>query len=274
MSNVIPIRVSNNRVLKQIETQKPAMATTVPLLRNAYLNYHAHKGHPAALVPLTLTEAERNALYDIYQGETQKYEVKWIGKFRNAPNQTYCPLCGSPNPSQLEHYLPRAHYPEFTLLSWNLVPTCAICNPKRGHHAHAPMEEMTLVHPYYEEMLFTQNLFSVLIVPPFSAVSFVPVTCPGPFSQKIIRRLERQIEICFDKEKLNRWLANKLWKEMHAELSGIATQKDAMAKIVNKLKIYQKTTGSNSWDSIFFRGLIADDNAVQWLCNTPSDILY
>lgn len=268
MSKPLPPRASNNLVLKQIASKSPVVAPRVIALRNAYLQYHHQQGNPSNLIPIGLSKNESDVIYEIYKGETKKYEVNWIGKYRSAPEQTYCPLCGAPNPSQLEHYLPRAHYPEFTVLSWNLVPTCAVCNPKRGHHAHSPGVTKPLVHPYYERKLLIQPLFNVRIIRPFSAVSFIPVTCPGPFSPSIIERLEHQITHCFDNENFNRWLANKLWPEKHAELSGLSTAQ-AMGKIAQKVKISRKTTGMNSWDTMFFRALLADSEAVRWLCETP-----
>ena len=271
MHNGIPPSISNNNVLKQIQAKHMVLAPNVPLLRRAYLDYRTQKGKPATLLPIGLEDKVNDALYEIYSGETKKYGVTWIGEYRSAPEQIYCPLCGAPNPSQLEHYLPRAYYPEFTILSWNLVPTCAVCNPKRGHHAHTPTETLPLVHPYYERNLLMQPLFNARIIGPFSAVRFAPITCPGPFSRVIIERLERQINLCFDKDKFTRWLT-KLWNQEHAKLSGDESQTETIKKIAREVKIHRATTGMNSWDTIFYRSLLMNDDAIRWLRETPSPI--
>jgi hypothetical protein len=39
-----------------------------------------------------------------------------------------CPLCGGREATTLDHYLPRAGYPEFAVLPLNLIPCCRECN--------------------------------------------------------------------------------------------------------------------------------------------------
>jgi len=39
-----------------------------------------------------------------------------------------CPMCAERTASVLDHYLPRAAYPEFSILPINLVPVCWDCN--------------------------------------------------------------------------------------------------------------------------------------------------
>lgn len=40
-----------------------------------------------------------------------------------------CPFCGGiGRPRNLDHYLPKAHYPQFSVLPLNLVPSCRDCN--------------------------------------------------------------------------------------------------------------------------------------------------
>ena len=46
-----------------------------------------------------------------------------------------CPYCGLPENITLDHYLPRKRkaFPEFSILSSNLVPACSGCQNKKGH---------------------------------------------------------------------------------------------------------------------------------------------
>jgi hypothetical protein len=61
-----------------------------------------------------------------------------------------CPICGFGEPTQLDHYLPKATYKSLAIYPRNLVPCCGPCNtfklaldPARGH---------ALVHAYYAEL--------------------------------------------------------------------------------------------------------------------------
>jgi 5-methylcytosine-specific restriction endonuclease McrA len=39
-----------------------------------------------------------------------------------------CPFCGFGHTTTLDHYLPKAKYPQFSVLPFNLVPSCKDCN--------------------------------------------------------------------------------------------------------------------------------------------------
>ncbi len=42
-----------------------------------------------------------------------------------------CPFCGVGKLEEVDHYIPKEHYPEFTLYPLNLMPICNKCNKKK-----------------------------------------------------------------------------------------------------------------------------------------------
>lgn len=48
------------------------------------------------------------------------------------PLRKICPYCGIGAPNQIDHYLPKARFPEFSVHAYNLVPCCAQCNAIKG----------------------------------------------------------------------------------------------------------------------------------------------
>ena len=44
----------------------------------------------------------------------------------------YCPSCGIEKLEEVDHYMPKEHYPEFTLFPLNLIPICPKCNRKKS----------------------------------------------------------------------------------------------------------------------------------------------
>lgn len=46
--------------------------------------------------------------------------------------QWICYLCGNNRAGHVDHYLPRKHYPEFSILASNLMPACSYCNTIKG----------------------------------------------------------------------------------------------------------------------------------------------
>lgn len=43
-----------------------------------------------------------------------------------------CPICELRDATDLDHYVPRQLFPEFSVLSYNLIPTCHKCNNKKS----------------------------------------------------------------------------------------------------------------------------------------------
>jgi hypothetical protein len=62
-----------------------------------------------------------------------------------------CPFCGISESSTLDHYLPKEHYPEFSVFPKNLVPSCPVCNTrKRDHILGEGTNVRVFLHPYYD----------------------------------------------------------------------------------------------------------------------------
>lgn len=263
-----PAFASNALVLRKLEAEHATLGARATDLKDAYREYARHKGSPAKVAPIGLTKPEARDLYAVYSGEAIKYGVRWIGEYRRAKNYSHCPLCGSANPSQLEHYLPHAHYPEFTVFSWNLVPTCSLCNPKRGHRAHEPGHPDPLVHPYLEPELAFRPFLSARIRPPYVAVTFKP-TIVGPFAPETMRRLEWQLAQCLNTDRFDSWLVYR-WRTFHLQSANeFATDTALVAHLQKAHDSTAKVGGPNAWDTVFYRALLSDASAQTWLRTTP-----
>lgn len=63
-----------------------------------------------------------------------------------------CPFCGGiGRPRNLDHYLPKAHYPQFSILPVNLVPSCRDCNMDGKGEAFATAEAEQVIQPYLDD---------------------------------------------------------------------------------------------------------------------------
>lgn len=65
---------------------------------------------------------------------------------------TKCAYCGHAVPRQLDHYLPRGRYVEFSFLPINLIPSCANCNAVDAKGSKYPTSpDDTFFHPYFDD---------------------------------------------------------------------------------------------------------------------------
>jgi hypothetical protein len=69
-----------------------------------------------------------------------------------------CPYCGGiGDPTTLDHYLPKARFPAFSVLPINLVPSCKDCNIEM-RAAFAQTADDQSIHPYFDlDHFFTER---------------------------------------------------------------------------------------------------------------------
>lgn len=99
-----------------------------------------------------LTKAQLTKLYSYYM--VKKDPARNIYDEIKASANGKCPFCGGiGQPYTLDHYLPKANYPQFSVLPLNLVPSCRDCNTGKGTSVALASGQQVL-HPYFEENCF------------------------------------------------------------------------------------------------------------------------
>jgi 5-methylcytosine-specific restriction endonuclease McrA len=133
-----------------------------------YDNYRLHKGNPWFVTPssaLSAISAKQKKLYD------NRCKGGPIRRIRSTKNLVCCPMCGSPTTGSVDHYLPRAVFPEFSILYSNLVPACTHCNSAQKGDLYRGAGCERFIHPYYDAFA-DQPLWYVSVVPPYRAATF------------------------------------------------------------------------------------------------------
>ncbi|EJM7152613.1 MULTISPECIES: HNH endonuclease [Vibrio] len=66
-----------------------------------------------------------------------------------------CPFCGGiGRPRNLDHYLPKAHFPQFSIVPVNLVPSCRDCNMDGKGEDFAATEAEQVIQPYLDDVRY------------------------------------------------------------------------------------------------------------------------
>lgn len=68
-----------------------------------------------------------------------------------APPNERCPLCRQGTVRQLDHFMPKSHFPVLCVDPLNLVPVCERCNLIKGNK-RPDSAENTLLHPYLDRI--------------------------------------------------------------------------------------------------------------------------
>ncbi|MEW6290344.1 MAG: hypothetical protein AB1545_10870 [Thermodesulfobacteriota bacterium] len=67
------------------------------------------------------------------------------------PAHRRCPLCGIGTVSTLDHYLPKSHFPVYSVTPNNLVPACDWCQGEKSEY-YPTTEGGQLLHPYFDDV--------------------------------------------------------------------------------------------------------------------------
>jgi hypothetical protein len=139
---------------------------------------------PDPIVSSTLTKSDLIKLYDQYFAGTDKPARKYYDTILLAARDK-CPYCGGiGRPRNLDHFLPKKYFPQFSVLPVNLVPSCRDCNMESKAQAYAKTEYEQILHPYFEdECFYTQQwVFAEFLIDDGGIFNYQPKP-PGGWSE-------------------------------------------------------------------------------------------
>ncbi len=108
--------------------------------------------HDAVCIKSTKEDYEK--LYTQYfVPKAKKIRVMYDAILTSAKGE--CPFCGGlGDPSNLDHFLPKAEFPQFSIYPSNLVPSCRDCNMGEKKVGYATSAEEQMIHPYLDKKIF------------------------------------------------------------------------------------------------------------------------
>lgn len=111
-------------------------------------------GNADPVVINDLTKSEMIKIYDQYLVPEEKPARIIYDALLNAAKEK-CPFCGGIGiPRNLDHFLPKVHFPQFAVLPRNLVPSCRDCNMDGKGHTFATIAEDQIIQPYVDNDRF------------------------------------------------------------------------------------------------------------------------
>ena len=101
-----------------------------------------------------LKKSDLVKLYDYYVvGKSKPARVVYDALMVAADDK--CPFCGGiGRPRNLDHYLPKSYYPQFSIVPVNLVPSCRDCNMDGKGQAFASAAQDQVLQPYLDDDRF------------------------------------------------------------------------------------------------------------------------
>lgn len=137
------------------------------MLLNHAENYHMH-GSAATMytiprvhgsnpaVAINLTKNDLKKLYERYFRDKLPGRSLYDELLVSANEK--CPFCGGiGRPRNLDHYMPKAHFPQFAVLPLNLIPSCRDCNMDGKGQVFARTAGEQILHPILDALHFFEQ---------------------------------------------------------------------------------------------------------------------
>lgn len=144
--------IASKEDLKEAGRQYASTANTGELYTIQPLNAN---GDP--LVINALRKSDLVKVYEQYFRAGGKPARKIYDAILNAAKDK-CPFCGGiGTPRNLDHFLPKVSYPQFSIFPKNLVPSCRDCNMDGKAQNFAKNAEDQIIQPYSDNQRFFIN---------------------------------------------------------------------------------------------------------------------
>jgi hypothetical protein len=262
------VKLANDKRLASF----PRLANLVDTMTAAYLAYDRSQGAPMFVFEFPTAEQAK-----LLKGHYEKPPkcLQYIKDMRKVSEPRPCPMCGSMHTGTLDHYLPKADFPLFTIFSKNLIPACK-CNSKRGTKLLGGQAGERFLHPYYDNCLSER-----IIRAQFDDLGDVPrvsleLTVPRTHNQ--YAAIAFHVREIVEKTAIKGFLSDQ-WSALYRRPSLVvrdfkvncrtqAEVETALTEELDRRDDYHRS--KNNWNSVFVRGLL-EPAVLAWLTARLTD---
>ncbi|SHK54642.1 hypothetical protein SAMN05444000_1381 [Shimia gijangensis] len=245
-------------------------------VQDAYVDFHsetltqtwsnlpkARHGHPTAIIVGGLSKENLVKLYDEGVVKSKGQARKIYDSIKLAAHDE-CPYCGGVGEiGSLDHYLPKARFPAYSVLPSNLVPACDVCN--KGMGSNFPSNpNLQPLHPYFDAPHFFDEKWTIARVSQETpiVVSF-DVAAPPGWSVKDQSRVAQHFEDC----NLGERYRSRVW----SELAPLISQRKSTLRMLDAIQFRahlsviatEPELPINGWKRTLYHALAASN----WFCS-------
>lgn len=102
----------------------------------------------------TTNANEFDLTYNLYSRQKGSVNRFWENmKNANGGKKYKCPLCGINDVTDIDHYMPRSIFPEYSVHLLNLIPLCHTCNNKKRDIWLSGRGKRLIFNAYFDELV-------------------------------------------------------------------------------------------------------------------------
>ncbi|EJR3606048.1 HNH endonuclease [Vibrio vulnificus] len=212
-----------------------------------------------------LLDRRKKSLIGLYSPASDKQPYEILEALRRKHRLLFCPSCGEPGkPGTLDHYLPKTVYPELSIVVLNLTPMCSECQGRKGSDITDEYGNKIFIHPYFDPV--EEVLLELQILEPYSTPAAFTVGVPDDIDEPLRSLVERHIEGIDFVDRFEEFCRIEYTNLLmtfsdEREQPEPSTSKQIISRF---LRQYERQS-VNRWESIFYRGILANQNLLNYL---------
>ncbi|QRA41253.1 HNH endonuclease [Chryseobacterium cucumeris] len=154
-------RIENDDLILIISEKNKPYKDDLNILKSVILKSYSNFSvieNNKRIKPSTYSSVEKKTLQSLYgsQTRTAKEVIRSIIDNLDAKHDSRCLYCGIGEYEEIDHYLPKEHFPEYSILFKNLIPICGKCNKIKGDKI--PGTTIDYLHMTYDIIPLEQYL--------------------------------------------------------------------------------------------------------------------
>ncbi|WP_336772650.1 HNH endonuclease [Paenibacillus sp. MMO-58] len=170
-----------------------------------------------------------------------------------------CPYCGINSPTSRDHYLPKELFPEFSVMSFNLIPCCIDCNTLKGLKWKEDIAgHRTFLHYYFDEIP-NEIFLNANIVFDSPTVPTVEITLCPPNNSDFYKILNTHFSklniIARINSQVNTYVSEKHETTLESLKQGLE-EMDLKRLLSIETMNLERNHGLNYWKAVINRGII------------------
>lgn len=229
-----------------------------PFIRNTYRDYDKIIGRYHLEPTASRLKKNKKIIEDYYTSSPVAID-KELSKIRKR-RLSQCPFCGRPcKPRILDHFIPKSHWPEFSILRNNLVNQCNSCSSKKWNHYYCNTNNTAkFIHPYYSNLLTKVNFKFIFDTSSCTNIIGASIDLKIIISRSVRGRSRRRIRKHLYELDIKKY-ALEYAKDKYEDILEDASYKevDMVNRLEEDIKIANRKS-TNHWDGRIFEAMLAN----------------
>lgn len=211
----------------------------------------------------SLKKSDLTKLYTDYMVNKDKPARHIYDEIKAAANEK-CPFCGGIGvPKTLDHYLPKAHFPQYSILPVNLIPCCRDCNTEKSTDIANNQGEQVL-HPYLDDdRYFYENWISATVLHQDPVAIRFYVSAPENWPMYCKERAKSHFKAYGLRKRYGTQAASELSELVYSRGGSYKKWSPEEFKEYLSDKASNPSLNANNWKKVMYDALAKDD----WFCS-------